>query len=577
MPDKPNREVRHRIIAVQVMIALMIVLLGVKSFDIQILKAEDLKKKAENDYSRHITISGARGQILDRKMNKLATSIDTVSITASPDKIKNPAETAKQLSAVLNTDKGRLERILSTKQKFAWIKKRVPPALANQVKKLRLNGIYFENDSKRFYPNKNLGAQILGFTGSEDKGLEGLEFKYNSFLEGKTLKIRIRKDGNGRVLNIDKKQRDQLTGNSIVLTIDKKIQSLSERTLKRTVTEHKAESGIAVVMRPETGEILSIAHFPEFNPNNFKNYDIEVFRNRAVTDAFEPGSAMKVFTAAAALENGLTPKSIFYCENGTFQIGNYTIHDTHAHGWISINQIIKYSSNIGAAKIAREIGDRVLHKYLKDFGFGDKTEIASPGETSGILIPHNRWSKIDSGAIAFGQGISVSAIQLLSGISAIANSGKLLKPLLVKKIISNRGENIKTYHPEVVRQVISEKNARKIKEMMHLVVKEEGTGTKAAMRGYSVCGKTGTAQKALENKKGYAENRYVSVFSGFAPKNNPELAILVVIDEPQKKYYGGDVAAPAFKSIMTEAFNYLNIAPENRNTMIASLSAGENQ
>ena len=575
MPKDFNKRMKQRLIVIQVLIISALFLLGAKSFDIQIFKAKELAQKAENDYSRYITVKGERGQILDRSMNKLATSIDAISITACPSKIKNPGVAAKKLSKILSTDPKKLQATLSSRRMFAWVARRVSPDQASQIRQLNLTGIYFENDSKRFYPNRNLAAQVIGFTGAEDSGLEGLEFKYNSVLEGDFLKIKIKRDGNGRVLDLDKKRREQLKGNSIVLTIDKKIQFLSEQTLERTVKAHRAKSGIALVMRPQTGELLSIAHFPQFNPNNFKNYDNIIYRNRAITDAFEPGSAMKVFTAAAALEKGFAPKSIFFCENGTYKIGTFTINDTHPHTWLSINQIIKFSSNIGSVKIAETIGDKALYNYLASFGFGNKTRVGCPGETSGSLSPYRKWSKIDTGAISFGQGVSVSAIQLISGISAIANNGNLMKPLLIKKIISNKGKALREYHPETIRRVISSKSAQQVKRMMSLAVKKEGTGTKAAMAGYTVCGKTGTAQKALKNKKGYSKNKYISVFGGFAPENNPELAILVVIDEPRKQYYGGDVAAPAFKTIMAESFNYLNIPPEKSKVMIALLPFGE--
>ena len=570
-----NKEIKQRIIVIRVLIVMAIFLLGAKSFDIQIFKAKDLAKKAENDYSRYITVKGERGQILDRSMNKLATSIDAISITACPLKIKDPVSAAKKLSKILDINNKKLQDTLSSQRMFAWVARKVAPDQANQIRQLNLSGIYFENDSKRFYPNRNLAAQVIGFTGSEDSGLEGLEFKYNSVLEGSSVKIKVKQDGNGGILDLDKKRRAELKGKSIVLTIDKKIQFLSEQTLKRAVKTHQAKSGIALVMRPQTGELLAIAHFPQFNPNNFKGYNKDIFRNRAVTDAFEPGSAMKVFTAAAALEKGFGPNTIFFCEKGTYKIGTFTIHDTHPYDWLSINQIIKFSSNIGAAKIGETLGKKALYNYLAGFGFGDKTRVGCPGETSGNLIPYRNWSRIDTGAISFGQGISASAIQLISGISAIANNGNLMRPMLIKKILSNNGEDLKVYHPETIRRVISLKSAQQVKRMMSLVVKEEGTGTKAAIDGYTVCGKTGTAQKALKNKKGYSKNNYISVFAGFAPEDNPELAILVVVDEPKKLYYGGDVAAPAFKTIMAESFNYLNIPPEKNKVMIALLPTGE--
>jgi cell division protein FtsI (penicillin-binding protein 3) len=570
-----NKGIQRRISVIQVLMVTLIFIMGAKSFDIQIFKARELTQKAENDYSRRATIKGERGQILDRSMNKLATSIDALSITACPLKIKNPVTSAKKLSKILNINRKKLQGTLSSKRMFAWIARRVSPDQANQIRQLNLKGIYFENDSKRFYPNRKLAAQIIGFTGSEDSGLEGLEYKYNSILEGSFQKIKVRRDGNGRLFDLDKKRRSELKGKSIVLTIDKKIQFLSEQTLERTVKTHRAKSGIALVMRPQTGELLAIAHFPQFNPNNFKGYNKAVYRNRAVTDAFEAGSAMKVFTAAAALEKGFSPKSIFFCENGTYKIGTFTIHDTHPYDWLSINQIIKFSSNIGASKIGETIGNKALYNYLTAFGFGVRTRVGSPAETSGNLMPYQKWSKIDAGAISFGQGVSVSAIQLICGISAIANNGNLMKPMLIKKIISNNGEDLKVYQPEIMRRVISSETARQVKNIMSLVVKKEGTGTKAAMDGWTVCGKTGTAQKALKNKKGYSKNNYISVFTGFAPEDNPKLAILVVIDEPRKQYYGGDVAAPAFKTIMAKSFNYLNIAPEKSKVMVALLSNGE--
>jgi len=575
MSKKENKKIRQRIIFIQILIVSSIFLLGAKSFDIQIFKAKELSKKAEKDHSRYITVKGERGQIFDRNMIKLATSIDTISITANPSRIETPGLVAKKLSKILGTNQKKLQARLSSQRRFAIVAKSISPAQAEQIKKLKLRGIYFKNDSKRFYPNRNLSAQIIGFTGTDNSGLEGLEYKYNSVLEGSNLKIRVKKDGHGGILDLDKKKRTELKGKSIVLTLDKKIQFLSEQILEKTVKAHKAKSGMALVMRPKTGEFLAIAHFPQFNPNNFKNYNNTLFRNRAVTDAFEPGSAMKVFTAAAALENGFGPKSIFFCENGTYKIGAFTIRDTHPYDWLSINKIIKFSSNIGVTKIGEKIGDKTLHKYLTAFGFGNKTHIEFPGETKGRLLPYKKWSKIDASAISFGQGVSVSAIQLISGISAIANKGVLMKPLLIKKIISNYGKDLEVYHPEKIRQVISSKSARQVKNMMRLVVEDEGTGKKAAMIGYTVCGKTGTAQKALKDKKGYSQDNYMSIFAGFAPENDPELAILVAVDEPKNLYYGGDVAAPAFKTIMTESFNYLNIPPEKNNHMVVVLSPGE--
>jgi cell division protein FtsI (penicillin-binding protein 3) len=575
MGKNPKKRLALRILVVQILLVGCICLLGARAFEVQVFKAQGLTAKAERTYSKRLTIKGERGQILDRQLNELATSIDAPNITADPTRITDPARTAATLAKILKTNSTPLKKKLTQNRRFVLIARKVSPSQANQIHALNIPGIYLENDSKRFYPNRDLAAQVIGFTGGNDSGLEGLEFKYNAILEGDSVKIKIKRDGAGRVLNIDKKCRSELKGNSLVLTIDKKIQFLSERTLEQTVKAHRALSGMALVMKPSTGELLAIAHYPGFNPNNYRASSNDTYRNRALTDAFEPGSVIKIFTVAAALEKGFTPKSIFFCENGKYRIGKYTIHDTHPREWLTLNQIIKFSSNIGATKISETIGQKTLHDYLSTFGFGKKTDVGCPGETNGNLIPHERWSKIDAGAISFGQGISVSAIQLISGISAIANRGRLMKPMLIKKIISKEGKEIQVFEPTQLRQAVSPKTAAQMKVMMNMVVQKEGTGTKAAMEGYAVCGKTSTAQKASKNKNGYAKNKYIAAFAGFAPQKNPELAILVVIDEPKKQHYGGDVAAPAFKTIMAKSFNYLNIAPERTSPMIAAVTKGE--
>ncbi len=566
-----------RLAVVQILLILAIFALGAKSFEIQIFQAEELARKAENDYSKFVRIKGERGEILDRKMNKLATSATAISITACPAKIKDPSNAAKKLSKILGLNRRELKNKLSSKHMFAWVARGVSPGQAERIRDLKLPYIYFEKDFKRFYPNRELAAQVIGFTGSEDSGLEGLEFQFNNILEGRSGEIRLRRSGNGEFIGLDNDKRAGLKGKSIILTLDKKIQYLSEQSLEAAVRAHQARSGMALVMRPATGELLSVAHYPKFNPNNFKGIKTDVFRNRSVTDAFEPGSVIKVFTAATALEKGFSPKSIFFCENGTYRIGRDTIHDTHPHDWLSISQIIKYSSNIGSTKIIETVGDKALYQNLKAFGFGRKTRVGCPGETTGNLPPYEKWSRIDAGSISFGQGISVSALQLISSISAIANNGRLMKPMLIKKILSNNGTPLKINHPQVARQVISEQTAAQIKKMMNLVVQKEGTGEKAAMDGYAVCGKTGTAQKALNHERGYSNDKYISVFAGFAPMEKPELAILVVVDEPQNNYYGGEVAAPAFKTIMAQSFNYLNIPPEKGRQMVAAVPFGEKE
>lgn len=577
MAKDPQKSLGRRIFFLRGMLILCLCLMAARSVQVQVFDSRHLTEKAEQAYSRRLTIQGDRGQILDRHRNKLGTSTDAPNVTCDPSQIKNPKAVALQLARILDLSRADLKSKLSRDSRFAILARRVTPDQAEAVTALNLRGIYLKKDSKRFYPNRGLAAQVIGFTGEQDRGLEGLEYKYNAVLEGRRTKTRVMRDGAGRILDMDRGRRQELRGNALVLTIDKKIQFLSEQALERAVKSNRAKSGMVLVMRPSTGELMAVAHYPAFNPNNYRDFGRQLYRNRSVTDAFEPGSIMKIFTVAAAIEKGMSPKSIFFCENGRYRIGGFTVHDTHPEQWLSLSQIIKFSSNIGAAKITETIGNKALHHYLSAFGFGKKTQLGTPGEANGILIPYKKWSKIDAGAISFGQGVSVTAVQLISGISAIANDGKLMKPMLVKRILSPTGKELQVFNPTVIRQVVSSKTATIVKKMMNQVVREEGTGTLAAMTGYRVCGKTSTAQKANKNGAGYAKNKYIAAFGGFAPQENPELAILVVVDEPRESHYGGIVAAPAFKSIMSQSFNYLNIPPKNQNTMIAALTEEKGQ
>jgi cell division protein FtsI (penicillin-binding protein 3) len=569
-----NNNINKRIRIVKAFLIICFVLLCAKVVDIQVFEAKELSAKANRDYARSIVIKGARGPILDRDMNKLSSNIDAVTITACPALIDNPAINAKKIASVLNIDSKTLEKVFSSDKMFAWVAQRVPPEQAQKVRQLKIPGIYFEQDYIRSYPNKTLAGQIIGFTGADQTGLEGLEFKYNNILEGHSKKVSLTMDGKGQVFDYEKKTDPRLNGNSIILTIDKKIQLFTEQVLKRAVLENKARSGIVIVMVPDTGELLAIAHFPEFNPNNYKNYSKFDYRNRAITDAFEPGSSMKIFSAAAAVESGFNPDSMIFCENGRYKIGSHTIGDVKPHEWLNLSQIVQVSSNIGIAKVTEVVGDKALYDYLIKFGFNNETGIGLNGETSGVLHPYKKWAKIDSAAISFGQGVSVSALQLISAVSAIANGGNLMKPVLVKKILSNTGEVLTEFYPQLVRRVVSASTANQVKHMMNLATGNDGTGQQAAIDGYNVCGKTGTAQKASATGKGYAKNKYVSIFTGFAPFEHPELSVLVVIDEPTKQHYGGIVAAPVFKSVMTESFTYLNIPPENNAKLVTLLSDG---
>jgi cell division protein FtsI (penicillin-binding protein 3) len=555
--------IKLRTITVGIIFALLMGVIGARAVYLQIYCQSWLSQKAATQYEKLYEFRGKRGTIYDINLREMAVSVDGTSIGAYPRHVVDRQVTGNALGKLLKIDVRTLGRRLSSKKSFIWIKRKVTPREAEAAKDLKLKGIDFIAEHSRFYPNKTLAAQVLGFTGTDGNGLEGIEYHYDKHLRGATGNFTILADALGRRFGIEKNivSDSNYSGNNIVLTIDRTVQYIAAQALEKTVKDFSAKSGIAVVMTPRTGAVLALAHFPFFNPNAFSDFDRELWRNRAITDPFEPGSTLKIFSAAAAIESGACkPDTIFFCENGEYRIGNNVIHDATPHGWLSLQQIIKYSSNIGAVKISEILGPEHLYNHLRKFGFGEKTGIDCPGETVGSMAPYKRWSKIDTGAIAFGHGISVSAIQLLTAACAIANDGIRMRPFIVQAIMNQNGRLVKSFAPQKVRRVISAQTARSIRNIMKTVLSQDGTGVNAALEGYSACGKTGTAQKSDENGT-YAKDKYLASFIGFAPAEKAAVAILVVIDEPRKNHYGGVVAAPAFKKIAGETLNYLNIPP----------------
>ena len=557
-----NKHIRLRTLLIGILFGLCFAAIGAKAVYLQVYRASWLAKKAAGEYERSVKTYLKRGTIYDSTPREMAVSIDATSIAAFPGRIKNPKRTATALAKALGSRRRPIYKKLVARKPFVWVKRQITPGEEKSLKALKLDGIGFLPESNRFYPNKTLGAQILGFTGIDGNGLEGIEFYYDAYLKGATVEQTILKDALGRGFNAEKKKTTSFGGYSLHLTIAGPVQFAAERVLEETVKTYSAKGGMIVVMSPKTGAIIAMAHYPFFNPNTYRKYKKSIWRNRAVTDPFEPGSTMKIFSAAAALESGnASPHTIFFCENGTYRIGKHVIHDVHPYGWLSLQQIVKYSSNIGAVKIGEWIGRKKHYKTLQAFGFGTKTGIDCPGESNGSLLPYKRWSRIDAGAISFGQGISVSAIQLVAATSAIANDGILMKPYIVHSIRDGSSNLMKQIEPSVVRRAISIKTARTLNRIMQTVTTRGGTGVKAALDGYKVSGKTGTAQKVGKNGT-YVKGKYVASFIGFVPANDPAVTILVAIDEPKGKIYGGTIAAPAFKKIAHETLNYLNIPPE---------------
>ena len=562
---KPNntQNIATRIQFLTFFFCLLFAIIGLKAFHLQVFECKKLSDRAQREYERPIVSAGKRGVIYDRNLNELAVSIHASSIAAMPSRIENLKKTTKQLAKILSLNEKELYQRLSKNTRFTWIKRQVAPQRVAAISALDLKGIEIVPEFSRFYPHKTLAAQILGFAGIDSKGLEGIELYYNQEIQGVAQEYKIMKDALGRGFDREAWAEEPPKANNLVLTVDRTIQFIADEAVKEATLKHEAKAGMAVVMAPHTGEILAIAHYPDFNPNAFTKYKSDAWRNRAVADAFEPGSTMKIFLAAAALESGYcSPKSIFYCENGKYRVGTNVVHDTHSYDWMSIQEIVKHSSNIGAVKIAEMTGKKSLYTSLKAFGFGEKTGVDLPGETPGYLSNYKRWRPIDVGNIAFGQGLSVTAMQVLRAVCAIANGGTLVKPYIAKSLIDASGNIIRDLTPEKGRSVISRNTAIAVGEMMHMVVLEGGTGTNAALNHYKVCGKTGTAQKFVNGT--YGTGAFVASFVGFAPQDNPAVAAIVIIDEPhQKAHYGGTVAAPAFKKIVYESLNYMAIRPDD--------------
>jgi len=571
---EPNKS-KIRVLVVGILFSICFTVIVARAVDLHLFKGPWLSQKADGQVKRPVKALGERGVIFDANMGKMALSIDVTSIGAHPKQIKDVAATATYLAKALRLDRNDLVKKLSSNTPFVWIERHVTPKKAEAVEALNLNGVVYKSERSRFYPYKTMAAQIVGFSGVDGRGLEGVEFFYDRVLEGQQTQFRVIRDALGRGLGLEIDEENDRNGKNLILTIDRRIQYIAENALAEAVTQNDAKNGIVMVMSPKTGAVMAMAHYPFINANTYNKYAKDKWRNRAITDPFEPGSTFKIFSAAAAIESGVSgPHSLYYCENGSYRIGRNVVHDTHRYQWLSLEQIIQVSSNIGTVKLSENIGTKNLYDTLKNFGFGEKTGIDCPGETSGMLSPYQRWKKIDNATIAFGQGIAVSAIQLITAVSAIANDGILMKPYVVQAITDKNGAIIEKFNPHPVRRAVSSETAAAVGKMMEKVTEEGGTGTKAALAGYKVCGKTGTAQK-IDETGTYAKGKYVSSFVGFVPAENPVASILVMIDEPQKAHYGGVVAAPVFQKVALQTLNFMNIPPDGKTDHLTADRQGE--
>lgn len=530
------------------------VLLG-RSIYLQSLHKEFLQQKGEARYSRAITLPAHRGMITDRNGDPLAISTPVESIWASPADVNGSPEQIRQLASLLRLSAADISKKLNDDQRdFVYIKRRIPPELAGQVMALGIPGIFTQREYRRYYPDGEVTAHVVGFTGVDENGQEGFELAQQGWLSGKAGSRHVIKDRQGHIVEDLEAVKVPQDGHDLTLSIDRKIQYLAYRELAHAVEINKAKAGAAIVLDAKTGEILAMVNVPTYNPNNPVNIAGKS-RNRAITDTYEPGSTMKPFTMSAAFEAGkFTPDTTIDVGQGSYTIGKNTIHDVHAKGLLTVAQILQKSSNIGTAKMGLTLPPQQLWNMFNQVGFGVLPHSGFPGEVSGRVRPWKTWRPIEQATMCFGQGISVTLLQMAHAYSVFANDGEL-KPLSM----------IKLNEPVIGQQVMSVKTAQQIRAMLELVVQPGGTAPKAQILGYRVAGKTGTAQK-VENGN-YAEGKFVASFIGMAPASNPRLIMAVMIDEPSAgQYYGGAVAAPVFSTVMSGALRMLAIpqdAPNN--------------
>ncbi len=568
MRNSPSQSHRTSIQAVKSRLALVslvlsaagLVLVG-RLVHLQIIQHDRLAAQSDKQYLRTVEITSGRGNIYDRNRNQLATNIRVESVYADPKSVAEKTATARILARVLELNPQAVLKKLKSNRHFVWIKRKSELNAVEKLKQLDLVGVGFIAETKRYYPKRKLAASTLGFVGLDNQGLAGIEHFHHAVLKGRTQRTVLEKDARGRFLWTTANAQDLNPGKQdVVLALDEVIQFIAERELNRQVKEYRAKSGLAIVMDPFSGAVYAMASAPEFNPNNYAAYPPHIWRNDAVASAFEPGSIFKPIVAAASLEEGLAgPDDIFFCENGSYQIGKSRISEAsnHQFGWLTLRNIIAKSSNIGAIKIAQRLGNRRFYDYIRKFGFGRRLGVDLPGEASGTLRSIRQWSGLSLASISFGHEISVTPIQMVSAIAAIANGGVLIRPRLTQAILKN-GVLDRTFEPEALQTVLSEETSRQMINILKSVVKT-GTGAKAAIPGFEVAGKTGTAQKIDPKTQTYSKTKYLASFVGFVPADAPRLVILVMIDEPQKTYWGGEVAAPVFQRIARKTLRYLHI------------------
>jgi cell division protein FtsI (penicillin-binding protein 3) len=542
-------------------------------FYIQFFRSKYLGEIAKKQHNCFVELEPRRGTIYDTNFKPQAVNLACDSVYAAP---KDMAEAEKEritreLSGILNLEPDYLRSRLARPKAFIWLARKISSAQSEAIKALNLKGLGFIKESKRCYPNGYLASQSLGFAGLDNKGQEGLELYYDEYLKGSPGWALMLRDARSKKINLYEKMARPKEGDSLVLTIDEVIQYVAERELDKAYSDSRAKGACIIVMNPNTGEILALANRPTFDLNQHSKINNEQIRNRSICDMFEPGSVFKIVTASAALEeNKVNERDKFFCENGEYKVFNHVLHDHTSHGWLTFQEVIEQSSNIGTCKIAAVLGPETLSRYVKSFGFGKRTGVDLPGEIPGQAKDLRFWGKTSMFAIPMGQEVGVTAMQLACAISTIANGGNLMKPYIIKEIRDSSGEPVKVFSPTVVRNVLSPDAAARVKKVLIGVV-ENGTGKMAKIQDFTAAGKTGTAQK-LESNGTYSHSKFVASFIGFAPAEDPQIAVVVTIDEPHGSYYGGVISAPVFKNVSADVLKYLKAKQSSNEIVVMNAS-----
>ncbi len=556
-----NHALKGRLAILAVGLLIWTAALCLRLYQVQVAQAEGYRSQAVNQRKGFIDIPARRGDILDRNGAPLAASVSMASLYAHPEQVEDPAAAAQALAQLLpGVSAGRLEQRLKSSSPFVYLARRVAPALARQALDLELEGIGMRSEPRRLYPDRELAAHLVGFVGDDGKGLSGLEYRYDEHLQGSRARIDVRVDARRRSYSMES-GRTRTQGRTLMLHIDKELQYIAGQVLRETVHASGASGGSVVLMEPDSGAVLAMASYPEFNPNRFTQYDRESFRNRAISAVYEPGSTFKIFSLSSVLDQGLvTPGEEIDCRVGTLRLGRKVYREAeHSYGILDFDGIVAKSSNVGTIKLVLRLGEEGFHDYIRRFGFGSKTGVDLPAEEAGILRPPKRWSKLSIGSLSIGQEIGATPLQIAAAMSAVANGGTLIEPRLVAKVLEPDGGQVALDAPSR-RRVLSEATIRRMKQALEAVV-EKGTGKEARLNGYSSAGKTGTAQKIVNGR--YSKSLYIPSYAGFAPVEDPALAAVLVIEEPRGgRYYASDVVVPAWRQIVERSLIYLKVAKD---------------